>query len=142
MNATRDAYSAGLSHGLEAGRDIDAVTVQVVTVDDDVALIDTHSELDAQVLGDACVALPHRALDERGTANRVQHRCELGEKPVARGLDDAALALRNCRINKLFAVPLEAGQGARLVGFHLSAETSDIRDQNGGEPALFGMLLH
>src|ERR1700704_906861 len=41
-----DADPAGFGERFEAGRDIDAVAVDVVGVDDDVAEIDAHAQLD------------------------------------------------------------------------------------------------
>jgi len=43
----RDTGTARLDQGIEACRDIDAVTAYVVILDDDVAKIDPDAELDA-----------------------------------------------------------------------------------------------
>src|SRR5262245_5607635 len=59
VRLTRDVYSARLGDGLEACGDIHAVAIDVVTVDDDIAKIDTDAKLDPFVATDRCVPLVH-----------------------------------------------------------------------------------
>ena len=48
---SRDADPARRRHPLEPGRDVDAVAVDVVAVDDHVAEVDAEAKLDALILG-------------------------------------------------------------------------------------------
>ena len=59
----RNRYSAGLGDAFEPRRDVDAVAENIVVVDDHIAKVDADAELDPPVLGDACVADRHVALD-------------------------------------------------------------------------------
>jgi hypothetical protein len=84
-----DADAARFSQGFEACGDIDAIAVDVVTLDDDVAEIDTDAKLDAAFLGDTAIALGERTLDFDRAAHRIDDAGELDQQPVAGGLDDA-----------------------------------------------------
>ena len=88
----RDADAAGFGKGLEPGRDVDAVAVEIVALDDDVAEIDADAELDAPSWRNVLVALGHAALDYGSAAQCVDDAGELDQRPVAHQLDDPAMA--------------------------------------------------
>jgi hypothetical protein len=67
---------------------------------------------------------------------------EFNQHSIACGFDDAALALRNCRIDQLQPDCLKPGEGAGLVGFHEAAIADDIRCQNRCKPAFNTLVLH
>ena len=71
--------AAGHTHLLEARRDIDAVAVDVVARDHDVAEVDADAELQAPLLGLVGVAPLQIVLDLGGAGNRVGDRGELGQ---------------------------------------------------------------
>src|SRR6266446_4510810 len=73
--------------------DIDAVAVNVVLVNDDVAEIDADAELDAALLGDAVIAQCHFALQFDRARHRIDDAGEFDQQPVAGGLHDAAAML-------------------------------------------------
>ena len=94
---------------LEPRRDVDAIAVDVVAVDDHVAEVDADPELDAVrrlevrvVLGDAPLHLD-RALDS------VDHARELDQRAVAGELDDAAAMLGDPGLDEVLAQRLEPG---------------------------------
>src|ERR1700719_783939 len=90
---SRDADAAGRREPFEARGDIDAVAVDVVRRDDDVAEIDADAELDAAVLRRQGVASANDPLHIQRAAYRIDHTAELDESPVAGMLDDAAAVL-------------------------------------------------
>src|SRR5439155_18697379 len=69
VNRVGDEYPAGIGQGFDPGRDIDAVTIEVVGFDDYVAEIDADAQLDAAVRADIRVALRHRLLHFDGAAH-------------------------------------------------------------------------
>jgi hypothetical protein len=88
---TRAAPTLGQTYeGFQARRDIDAVTEDVLVLDDHVAEIDPDPEPDPAVLGHTGFAIDHRALHLGGTADGVHDAGEFYQHPVAGRLDDAA----------------------------------------------------
>ena len=86
----RDADPARLGQAFQPCGDVDAVPVDVVALDDDVAGVDADAEADLLVLGDARLPLGHAALDGDGAGDRVDHAAEFAEHAIAHQLDDAA----------------------------------------------------
>ena len=129
VDVARDADPAGLGQALQTGGDVHAVAVDVVALDDDVADVDADPIENLTVLGHACVALPHGALELDGEAHRVDDAGELHQGAVAHELDGAAAVLRGLWLDELLAVGLERGERARLVLAHQAA----IADHVGGE---------
>ena len=70
---SRDADAAGRREPFEARDDIDAVAVDVVRRDNDVAEIDTDAELDAAVLRQQGVASANDPLHIQRAAYRIDH---------------------------------------------------------------------
>src|SRR5258705_13975900 len=66
-----DAYSARRGQRFKAGRDIDAIAINIRVVDDDVADVQADTKFDAPFLRDRGVAFGHEALDIDSTAYRV-----------------------------------------------------------------------
>ena len=104
QHRVRDADAAGLGHGFEPRGDVDAVAMNVVAVDDDVAEIDPDAPircgLGRRVLG-------HRRLPLDRAAHRVDDAGELDEQSVAGGLDDAAVMPGDRRVDQPGAQRLE-----------------------------------
>ena len=62
MDRTRDHDAASRSLCFEAGGDVDAIAVEVVTVDDQVAQVQAHSEHERSVCRLVAVGLGHGLL--------------------------------------------------------------------------------
>jgi hypothetical protein len=75
--------------------------VDVVALDDHVAEIDADAELDPDRLVHIRVVLPHRALDAKRVADRIDGAGEFDQQAVARRLDDATAIGRDPRIDQL-----------------------------------------
>src|SRR4051794_25829940 len=133
---TRDADPTRLGQALQPGGDVDAVAVDVVVLDDDVAGVDADAEADLLVLGDARLALGHAALDGDGTGDRVDDAAELAQHAIAHELDNPAVVLGQEWLEELLAVRLEAGERAGLVMAHEPRVADHVRRQDGGEPPI------
>src|SRR6202051_4436336 len=89
VHTTRYAQAPRLAQGLKPHGNIDAVTENVVPVDDDVADIDADAKDDALVLRYIDISFGHAALNLDGTSHGVDHAGELNESAVPGILDDA-----------------------------------------------------
>ena len=86
-----DANTAWLRHRLQTRGDVDAVAIDVVALDDDVAEIDADAKPDLPRFGGALIAIGHPALDHGSTLDGIDDAGELDERTVAHELDDAAM---------------------------------------------------
>ena len=96
----RQADPAGRGEPLDAGRDIDAVAIDVVLDGHDVAEIDADAEIHAPVIGLGGIERRHGALDLDCAAYRIDDAGELDQQPVARRLEDAAVMLGDLGIEQ------------------------------------------
>ena len=125
-----DIDPAGVGQRLDARGDVDAVAVDVVAVDDDVADIDADAEFAAPILRHLGVALAHAALDIDGAAHCIDDAGEFDEETVPGRLYDAAAVLDDLGIEQHPPVLLELLEGALLVQPHQPAVADDIRRQD------------
>ena len=121
IRRTRDDDAVRFADALQPGGDIDAIAVDVVAIDDDVAEIDADPERDPRVLGEGLTLDGDRTLDLHGAGHGIDHAGELDQRAVAHELHDAAVMVRDHRIDHIAAQRLEPGQGARLVEAHEAA---------------------
>ena len=110
-------------------------------LDDDVADIDADAELDPLVLRHLGVALDHAAVDFHRAAYSIDNASELDQQPITCRLDDAAVMLRDLRVDQLAPMRLQRRQRADLVGAHQTAVSGDIGGQDGGKPSLDAAIV-
>ncbi len=132
----RDAHPAGLGQPLEPGGDVDAIAIDVLALDNDVAKVNPDAEADALGLGEVRLPPRHALLDRDRAGDGVHHARELAEHAVARQLDDPAAVLGDERLDQLLAVGLQPGQRAGLVLTHEPRVADHVGRQDGGEPPL------
>ena len=136
-----DADAAGLGERLQPRGDVDAVAVDVVAVDDDVAEIDADAEHD---LGWRALRPAHglRALDGERAFDGVDDAAELDQRAVADQLDDTALVGGDRRIEDRLAVALQRGERAGLVGPHHAGIADHVGRENGRKPPVGAFFGH
>jgi hypothetical protein len=132
VHRARDRDAAGLGQLLQARRDIDPVTVEIVLLDHHIAEVDPDSERDPPIVGNADVAADHRLLDVNGAGERVDHARELRQHAVAHQLDHAPAIGRHPGVDQLAAERLEGAERARLIGLHQPRVADYIGSQYGG----------
>jgi len=71
MNGIGDEHPAGIGQSFDPGRDVYAVAIEVVALDDHVAQIDADAQFDALLRLDTGAPLGHRLLHRDGAAHRV-----------------------------------------------------------------------
>ena len=132
VNSLRDADGAGLGESLKAGGDVDAITEDVVAVDDHVAEIDTDPQFETSVRRDRVVDRRDRPLHLDGAVHRVDDTRKIRQQAVARRADDPSAMCRDQRVD-CAAEFTERSMRTGFVLAHQAAETDHIRMQNGGE---------
>ena len=137
VDRARDADTARFRQPLQPCRDIDAVAIDVVAVDDHVAEIDTDAENDALVLGDTGIAVDHRPLDLARAPDCIDDARKFHQHAVACGLDDAAVMLADLRIAKLAAMRPQASECPRLIRSHQPRIACDIGSEDRRKTARF-----
>ena len=110
----RDTDAARFGDTLKSCCDIDAVTKDVLTLDQDVSEVDPDPVEHTPVLWNTVVAFGHHRLHSYRAFDRIDHRGKLEQHAVSGGLDDPASMLRHQRIGD-GAVFAEGAGGADLV---------------------------
>jgi hypothetical protein len=80
----RNHDAAGIGQGLQTRHHIDAVSENIIAVENDVADIDADAEFDALVRRYLGVAFGHAALDIDRPTDGVDHAHEFHKRSVAR----------------------------------------------------------
>jgi hypothetical protein len=97
----------------EAGGDIDAVAVEIIALDDDVADIDADAEPQRPRVG-LCVARGDGTLALDGAQRRRNRAGEFGDDGIAGRAENAAMVLGNDGIDDLPA-GLQVGQRSTTI---------------------------
>src|SRR6266404_1659942 len=102
-----DTYPAGVAQRFQPRGNIDAVAVYIVTVNDDIADVDTDPEDDLLVRWNSRISPHHAALNVHRATYRIDHARKLYQHAVASGFDNTATVLRDARIDQFATVRLE-----------------------------------
>jgi hypothetical protein len=94
MDRTRDYNAASSSLRFETGGDVDAISVQIAAIDDQVAQVEAYTEHKRGIAGLAGVGLGHGLLELDGGAERIDCAGELDSGPVTGQLGQTASVLR------------------------------------------------
>ena len=100
-NIFRHGNAAVLGTFLEARRDVDAIAIDIVTGDDDVAEVDADAQGDASIRLDRVVGFGDSALSLDGTFGRIDRTGELNQGAVAHELDHTAVMSSDDRVEYL-----------------------------------------
>ncbi len=136
-----DAQAARFADRFKSRGDVHAVTENIVAVYNNVADIDTDAENDALLIRDFLVAVEHLALNRDGAGDRVHNAGKIHQDTIADSFNDASAVGGDGRIDLVLADPFERAQRADFVGSHQAAITDDVGGKNGGELALYVLML-
>jgi hypothetical protein len=142
VHGARDPHASRLRQRLKPRRHVDAVAVDVVAVDNDVADVDPDPVVDPAVWGRSGIAPGHRTLDLNGRGDGVHGAGELDEDAVAGELDDATAIRRECGIDDLLAQGLDRAQRADFVRAHEPAVAGDVGGEDSRKPSFDALLAH
>ena len=137
VGRARDQHAARLANPLETRRDVDAVTQNVVALDQHVAEVDADAIDDALRLGNVGVALDHQRLDRNRAFDRGDDGGKLQQQSIAHCLDDAAPKSRHDRPRRV-AMLAHRLRCARLVLAHQSGIADDVDGHDRGESPVLG----
>jgi len=118
VNAARDINLARISDSLKTGSNINAITVNIISFDDNVAKIDTDPILDPMMLGQRRVASNHVLLDNNGAPHGFDWTIENGDKTVAGGFDEPSVVFCNAGLYEVALDPLDAIVRSFLIDLH------------------------
>ncbi len=97
----RDTDAAWLRQALKPRCDVDAVSEDVMWLNNYVTNVDTNPERNAPFFRVTRGQLLDAALEQHRSSNRFDGARKLGQEPVAGILDDPAAAVGDCWINSL-----------------------------------------
>ena len=121
---------------LQPRRDVHAVAIEIVAIDDQVAEVQADPEHDGGVLGLVPVGLGHGLLELDGRAQRIDGAGELDQCTVAGQLDQPAAVAGQCRLEPLLAMLPQARKRAALVAAHQAGVADDVRSDDRRQSAL------
>ena len=124
-----EADAAGLRQALQACRNVDAVAVDVVALDDHVAQVDADAESQLPV------PRAHARLPGERAADGIHHRGELYQESVAHELYDAPPVLVDQGFEERAANLGQAPKRTCLIGAHEGRVASHVGGEYGGKPA-------
>src|SRR5262249_10324746 len=139
LHPSRHADAPRLCQTLQTRSHVDPVSKDVFPVDDDVALVDAHPELDTLLLRHLGITFRHPTLNLDGTPKGVHHARKLHEHAVAGGLDESATVLGDLRVYEGAAVGLELSERPFLVSAHEAAVSGHVSGQDRCKPTLYAV---
>ena len=121
--------------------DVDPISIDVVSINDDVAEIDANAKPNSLCFRDALIVVGHSPLDRGGALDGVDHACELNQRAVTHELDDTTMELFYRRIDQFPTAGLQPRQRAYLIPSHEAAVANHIGSQDCGKPSLHPRIL-
>jgi hypothetical protein len=130
VHTAGDADATGIRKRFDAGRDIDAFTVNVVPIINDVAEIHPHAKIERA----GCQTL----LECDRTFNSVLDRWELDQETVTGELDDPPGVIGNNGFYNVIPGSFPRSNSAVGILFHEARIARHIGSKNSREPASIG----
>jgi hypothetical protein len=119
---------------LQSSSDVDAITENVVALDQDVAEVDPDPKQHTPILRDTFVPLGHHRLHGHRAFDRIDHRRKFEQHAVTRGLHEATTVFRHESVGNL-AVFAECAGCADLVEAHEPRVACHVSRDYGRQPA-------
>ena len=136
VDRARNHNAASRRFRFQAGGDVHAVSVKIITIDDQVAQVQAHTEHKRSICGLVAVGLGHGLLKLDSGAQRINCAGELEQGPVAGQLDQAPSVFRQNRIEVFGTVLAQARQRPALVTPHQAGVADNVCGQDRRQFAL------
>jgi len=133
---------ARFGDALQPRRNVDAVSIDVLALDDDVAQVDADSKLDAAAFGRSAIAVGHAGLDREGAAHGLDRAGEIHQQAVAGSLHDASVVRGDAGFGEFANMLFEPAKRTFLVAAHEPAITGDVSCQDRCELAFSALVFH
>jgi hypothetical protein len=127
------ANAAGVGKLLQTSSDIDTITVDVVSLIDDVAEIYPNSQDDLPLGRERRISVPHLLLNAYRAIDRVHNARKFDENAIPQEFDDPAATFSNKRCDDRFTSLSDCMQSSGLVYPHHAGIADDIRDDDGSQ---------
>ena len=109
ISVIRNTHSASIGYSFKTSRNIDAITKNIIVIEDDITDMNANSKFDPFVLRHVSILISHAALDVGGAPHRIDGAGKLDQHAVPGGLDDATAMRGNRRVEKGFTERFEQG---------------------------------
>src|SRR6267378_6913592 len=96
-----DRDPAGRGNALQAGRDVDTVAKNILSLNNHVAHVHAHAKFDALILRCTSISFSDATLQLGGARHRVHDTGKLHQHSVAGQFDDSSLMLADFGINEI-----------------------------------------
>lgn len=137
IDAAGDKDFAGMGYAFKPRGNIDAVAVNVVHFDDDIAEVDANSILDPMVLRQRSVASHQILLNHDAAADGLDGAVENRNEPIAGGFNKPAVMFCDAGLNEIALDALDTVVRAFFVDLHQTAVTGDIACHDGRKAARY-----
>jgi hypothetical protein len=121
---------------LQPVRNVDAVAMYVVALDDYVAEVDADAKCHSAIGRQGSIAPGLGALHLDSTAHSVDDAVELDQQPVAHGLNQPAVVFRDLWLEHFVKLGLEVSARPFLVCLAEMSIASNVGDHHSGKSAL------
>src|SRR6185437_15052383 len=138
----RDRNAAGLGNAFEPSREIDAVAINVIAFNYDIADVDADTEHDRPVFRAISVDLPHSPLNGYGAFNGIYDAPKLDQSAVAHKLNNATAVLTDRGIDEVFATRPKRGECTTFIRRHEAAVSNHISGEDRCKPPLQALSSH
>jgi hypothetical protein len=126
VDAARDEHLPRLGNTLETRGNVDAIAIDIIVLDDDIAEIDADPVLDSLVARQGRVTSRHVLLDDDAATHGFDRTVEDRKETVAGRLDEPPVVFGNAGLNQIALDSLHARMRALLVELHEAAVTGDV----------------
>jgi hypothetical protein len=130
-----DADPTRLGQRLQSGRDVNAITEDVVLFGNDIAQVHADAKTDAPLFGHLGLPISHPALDLDGAAHRVHNTRKFRQQAVAGILYGMATMVLDLWLNYLAEMCPEAFVSPFLVRPHQARISRHIGGEDRGKTA-------
>src|SRR5215510_3916119 len=122
--------------GLQPGRHVYSVAIDIIALDDDVAEVKTDPEHDCLIVGLVVICLDHGLLEIYRRGERVYGAGELDQAPIALEPNHSTAATRGGRLEPLIQMLEESHNCAAFVPAHQPRRSNRIYKEDRRQPAL------
>lgn len=137
VHHARHADSTDLREALDPGGDVHVVPIDLLTLDQDLAQVDTDAKLHPPLLGKLRIPGGQVLLEHHGALDRVDNTAELRQQAVACEVDDPATVAADEPRHQL-TVGLDHFDRGRLVVAHEPAVAVNVGAQDSRQPSFEG----
>ncbi len=128
----RDTNTSSLCETLDSSRNIDAISVNIITLLNHITQIDSYAKLHPSVLWQLTISSLEFLLNLHCTLDRIHYATKLGQQTIPRNIYDATIKMLN-EVSHHIPISGQVLKGCNLILTHEAAVSLDICTQDGSE---------